>query len=245
MFTISRQGSIADVIAAVRDVPARVIPYAAASALTRTAKLGQAAVVDAMPRVFRSPTRYTLNSTRVVPATKDTLMSRVMVKDQAGGTGTRPENFLTPEVFGGGRKKKRIETALRYAGVLGSSEWLIPGQAAELDANGNLSGAGSRKLIAVLKNLRGSTPARKDGSRRKGRKLANDLFVGVPRGGGRTQAGIWRREGRRIRPLFIFANQAPQYRQRMDFDGVVMPVVLARFRDEFTAAAQSILARRR
>jgi len=242
MLAVSRQGSIADVIAQARDIPARVIPYAAAAALTRTAKAGQAAVVQAMPSVFSSPTRYTLNSTRVVPATKEYLSARVMVKDQ--GAGTRPENYLAPEVFGGSRNKKRMETALRYMGVLGSDEWLMPGAAAELDASGNLSGAGSRRLLATLQSLRGVGGVRKDGSRRKGRRLKNDLFVGVPRGAGRRRAGIWRREGRRLRPLFIFADQAPQYRKRLDFDGLVMPVVLQRFRDEFEAAAQSILKRR-
>jgi hypothetical protein len=243
MLTIARQGSIADVIAAARDVPARVIPYAAAGALSRTAKLAQTAVIDAMPRVFSNPTRYTLNSTRVVTATKDNLVARVQVKDQAAGT--TPENYLAPEVFGGGRNEKRLEKALRYMGVLKAGQWLMPGAAAELDAAGNLSGAKSKALLKTLQSLRGVGGQRADGSRRKGRKLKNDLFVGTPRGGGRTRAGIWRREGHRLRPLFIFATQAPQYRQRLDFDGIVLPVVLERFRDEFNTVAQGILARRR
>jgi len=42
--------------------------FAAAIALTRTAKLARGAVVDEMKTVFDRPTRYTLNSTYVLRA---------------------------------------------------------------------------------------------------------------------------------------------------------------------------------
>jgi len=94
MLNIRRTGNtIAEVIASVRDVPARVIPYAAATALTPTAKTAQAEVGTGMRTTFDRPTQYTLNATYTVVATKDKLSARVAVKDTAG-TGVIPEHSV-------------------------------------------------------------------------------------------------------------------------------------------------------
>ena len=239
MFNIRTTGSIADVIASVRNVPTRLIPYAASTALTRTAK--HAATVDLpaeMRAVFTGPTAYALNSLRTEPASKDSLSARVMVKNQAGGVS--PENFLFPEVEGGPRKAKRAESAMRYAGVLRSGQFAMPGKGIELDASGNVKGAEVRTILAALKNIRAASGA--VAKQRKGRKLANDLFVGVPRGGNRLD-GIWRREGERLRPLFVFTNKAPTYAKRLDFSGTVQRVALERFRPEFEKAVAAELAK--
>lgn len=137
MLSIRRQGNIDSVVRALRDVPARVIPYATSTALTRTAQAAQTRIVAEMPRVFAAPTRYTLNSTFVRAATVKTLAAQVAVKNQAAG-GTQPEHYLEPEVFGGARREKRFERALRYAGVLPAGQHVVPGRAAPLDAAGNL-----------------------------------------------------------------------------------------------------------
>jgi len=57
MLSIQRTGaSIADVIASVRGVPSRMIPYAAATALTRCAKQAQTEDLPAeMRKVFSNP----------------------------------------------------------------------------------------------------------------------------------------------------------------------------------------------
>lgn len=244
MLTIRRSGNIADVIASVRDVPARIVPYAASAALTRTAKHAATVELPAeMRSVFSGPTAYTLNSLRIEPATKDSLSARVMVKNQASGVA--PENFLQPEVEGGARKHKRLEAGLRYAGVLRAGQFAMPGQGIDLDANGNVKGAEVRTILSALKNIRAvsSTRDRATGKRlAKGRKLANDLFVGKPNGGNRPD-GVWRREGQRLRPLFVFANKAPTYAKRLDFSGVVQRVALDRFRPEFEKALQAMVAK--
>lgn len=248
---IRNTGSPAVAAALLRDVPAGVLPYAAATALTRTARDGQKAIVDAMPRVFDKPTRYTLNATRLVPATKDNLVATVAVKDQGTSGGTRPESYLLPEAEGGKRTEKRFEKALRYQGVLARGRYVVPGQAAKLDASGNVSAATSRQVLEALKGMRAKGSMGKRGA--KGRKLKNDLFVGTPQvgsGAGRRDRdnrpeGIYRREGKRLRLLFVFTSQAPTYRKRLDFDGTVSKVVQERFAAEFERAATDILNRRR
>lgn len=242
MLEIRRSGNMADVIASVRDVPARIVPYAASTALTRTAQHAAKIELPAeMRSVFGNPVAYTLNSLRIEPATKDTLSARVMVKNSAAGVA--PENFLFPQVEGGGRKHKRAEAAMRYAGVLGAGQFAMPGKGLSLDANGNVKGAEIRTILAALKSIRAVSVGR-HGRREqpRGRKLANDLFVGKLNGGNRPD-GIWRREGQRIRALFVFTNDAPTYGKRLDFTGVVQRVALERFQPEFQKAMAAMVAR--
>ena len=59
------------------------IPFAMAKALTQAAIQAQTDVVQAMTQVFDRPTPYTLNSTYVIPATKDRLESFVQLKDSS------------------------------------------------------------------------------------------------------------------------------------------------------------------
>lgn len=243
MLTIRHSGiSIDQAIASVQGVPRTLMPYAAATALTRCAKYAQTtALPDAMRKAFDGPTPWTLNSLRVEPASKDKLSARVLVKNDSGAGAVAQEKYLQPEVQGGQRRHKRLENALRYQGVLGTGQFAMPGDGMALDANGNVKGADVRTILAALKNIRGGVGAK--GQRQgRGRKLANDLFAGKPRGGNRPD-GIWRREGKRLRPLFVFTTSAPSYRQRLDFDGTVQQVALDRFRAEFEKAAAAQMAK--
>ena len=129
---------------------------------------------------------------------------------------------------------------MRYAGVLGAGQFAMPGRGLSLDANGNVKGADVRTILAALKNIRAVSSG--IWKQRKGRKLANDLFVGKPNGGNRPD-GIWRREGQRIRALFVFTNDAPTYGKRLDFTGVVQRVALERFQPEFQKAMAAMVAR--
>jgi hypothetical protein len=260
--TATRTGRLDAVVAQMRDIPARVIPFAASTALTRTARDGQRAIVAEMPRVFDRPTRYTLNATRLVPASVDNLVATVAVKDQGTG-GTRPESYLLPEVEGGPRREKRFERALRYAGVLTRGQYVIPGGNTRLDASGNVSAATSRQVLNALRDVRAAAvlPKLKNQravssagrGRRKGRKLANDLFVGVPVNGRGPNArprpgepeGIYRREGKRLRVMFVFTSQPPKYGRVLDFKGTVEAVARERFAIEFERAATALINRRR
>lgn len=234
MLKLTRSGSIADVIAQVRSIPAGVIPYAASTALTRVAQAGQKAIIAALPSLLDRPTAYTLGSTRVVPSTVQTLMARVAVKDQAG-SGNVPENYLVPEVFGGPRKEKAFEKALRYTGVLQSGERAILGKNAPVDSSGNLSRSELAKVLAVT--------AARPGAKRISKAKAADrkqYFAGTVAG----QRGVWKRDGKKVSAILIFTRKQPTYRSRVDFAGIVQSVVEANFEREFLAAADAIIQRR-
>jgi hypothetical protein len=214
--------SIADVIAAVRDVPARVIPYAASTALTRTAKTAQGELIAGMRAGFDRPTAYTLNATFIEPANKEKLSARVAIKNTAGA-GTVPEHFLFPEVEGGGRREKRFESALRLAGLMRAGERAMPGAGAARDAYGNLAGGTLRAIFGASKSSR------------------SRIFVGPV--GRRQTRGVWQREGRRLKPLLIFTTRLPNYGVRLGFQPIVERVAERDFRSEFYKAAATIKLR--
>lgn len=228
MLNITATGSIAQMIREVRDIPARVLPYAASTALTRTA---QRAAKEALPaemrRVFDRPTPYALNSLFVQPSTTQTLSARVMVKNMAG-TGVVPENFLQPEVEGGARREKGLEKALRYMGILRSGERVVPSREMALDAFGNVPGPRVRSILNQLKtqNFKGG-----------------GMFAGEV--GRKKTRGIWLRNGkgasRKITPLFIFTATQPKYRPRLNFTGVVEKTAQKYFAEEFSIAMEKIM----
>lgn len=236
MLNVNRTtGSIADVIASMRDVPARLVPYAASSALTRTAQIAATKdLPDAMRAAFVNPTPFTLNSLFVKPSTVETLSARVMVKDTTS-RGVVPEKFLFPEVAGGARGEKGFERALRYGGWLKSGESVIPTDNMPRDAFGNVSGPAIRGILSTLGKPGGGGGR---GKRTRG-KFGTGLFAGQI---GATR-GIWRREGRSITLLFVFTTRQPLYRERLDFNGIVANTANTHYKAEFGRAWDGMRAR--
>lgn len=240
MLSIQKSGSIAQILREARDVPARVIPYAAATALTRTAKRAQQAIIAEMPQVFDRPTPYTLNSTFVQPASVKTMTARVAVKDWASNNGTLPEDYLLPAVLGGGRKEKRFERNMRYAGLLARGERAVLGQEAPLDAFGNLRRGEMQRILTATHSSFDPAQNRSNSPRSLKNAKKAPYFAGRVK---RTW-GVWRREGRRLRPVLVFVRRAPQYRARLDFDGIAERTTREFFEAEFRAAAEAIVRRR-
>lgn len=256
MLTFRATGSIADVIASVRDVPARLVPYATATALTRTAQIAaKKDLPDAMSRVFDRPVPYTLNSLLVKPANKDTLSARVMVKDFTSNNGTLPEDYLLPSVIGGGRNEKRFERLLRYRGMLPDGWRAILGADAPVDAFGNLPFGEMQRIMTALGANRDKWQNRSNSARSKANAKNAPYFVITPfRGfftGGEykvlsssTQPGVYKRMGdRKIIPILIFTNKKPLYRARFDFPAIVEQCAQANFKTEFDRAFAEMRAK--
>jgi hypothetical protein len=241
MLQITRTGSIADVIAQVRGVPARVIPYAASTALTRVAVAGRAGVLQEMPRVFDRPTPYALRSTRVRPSTVQKMVARVEVNNDATNNGTPAENFLYPGVYGGARREKRFERTLRYGGLLRAGDSVMPGQKAPLDRYGNFRASELQRILTAVRSS--FDPYQNRTSSRRSRKNAkNAPYFAASISGTR---GIWKRKGRRgIEPILIFTSKTPVYRKRLDFEGIVQRTAESQFKAEFYRAADALIQRR-
>jgi len=254
--TATRSGRLDAALAQLRDIPSRVIPYAASTALNRVGPAARKDLQAEMPRVFDRPNAYTLNSIRVIPATVDNLTVRIAVKDDATNNGTRPEDYLLPNVFGGGRNEKRFERNLRYAGILREGWRAIPASGAKLDAFGNVPRGELQRILTALRASFDRYQNRTDSARSRRNARNAPYFVGgLPRvsivGGeqrvtpGSLQPGIYRRDGRGVKPVFIFTPKQPQYRQRLDFERTVERRADADFVPEFVRAAEDIISRRR
>jgi hypothetical protein len=221
MLTVTRTGpSARDVGAELRAFVGTTQPRILAKALTLTAKDGQADVVAAMPKVFAGgATRYTLGSTRIVPAKPDTLTARVAVKDETTNNGNVPEDYLFPQVFSGPRKEKRFERAMRYAGLLQGRERAVLGQGAPVDAFGNLKRGEIQRILTATRSA--FDPYQRKTSSARSRRNAKKAPYFAARIG-RTM-GVWKRIGSEgeIEPILIFVTKPPIYTRRLDFEGIV------------------------
>lgn len=222
-----------------RAVVGQAAPIVIAKALTFTAQKAQQRIVAEFPKAFDSPTRYTLNSTRIETATVDKLSARVAVKDMAAGGGTLPENFLLPGVAGGARREKRFERALRAEGLLLRNERAVLGDLAPRDAAGNYR---LGELRTLLRSVRGLQRTGAPGFSAKPGRVRKDLFVGAPGKPG-SLPGVYRRvkaaQGRtKLQPLLIFVTKQPTYRKVLDFEGIAR----ATAEREFPATFRRLLA---
>lgn len=127
-----------EVAAMLESIPGKA-HRAAAVALNKAGKEVKGSVVNEMLTVFDRPTRFTINSLQLTPATKDNLNAVVWFKtpDRMG------QHYLVPQVDGGQRRLKGFEQAID----LGE---LVPAAGAKIDQYGNVSIGQIRQLLSVL-----------------------------------------------------------------------------------------------
>lgn len=201
------------------------VPFAVATALTRTAKAVERELPAALERSLDRPTEFTKRGTFVRAATKTNLQAVV---------GFRPiqSGYLRYQIEGGVRQPNR--KALRLPAAIG------------LDAFGNIPRGIIARLLAVAKR-EGKLTRRQ--SRRIKVSSKVEIFYGDPRDLGAKQfpPGIYKRldEGggrHRLIPLIVFPVRSARYRKRFDFEGLSSSVVQSqwpRILEESIAYAQA------
>lgn len=239
------------------------LPFAAALALTRTAQEVQKGVRQEMETVFDRPTRATLNSLFIQPATKDRMEARVWIKDgrstngagnlvgQEGqwGKGRAASTWLTPQVYGGSRGDKGFEKMLRRKGVLGSGQYVVPGEKLDLDQYGNIGRGRLNKIMsgAQLFTEEGYNANATDSRRsmRKGNRRYFLLKKGNRPVGIAERLGYGKGSRNNIRIVLAFV-RGPSYSKRLDFFGVAERVAEDQLPIQFELAlARAIGTRRR
>lgn len=217
---------------------------AAALALTRTAQDVSAELQAEMARVFNRPTPWTLNSIRVLSASREGLEAVVMIKDEASNNGIPAATYLLPQIEGGQRHLKRFERALEISGNMPVGWHAVPGRFARLDGYGNVS---KGQIIQILSQLRvtqtaGYTRNISTDLKKKQRayKRAGGQYFALPLGRGRLLPGIYQARdtawGRAApRPVFIFVRTAT-YRKLFEFSDVAERTALAKFPANYDAA---------
>lgn len=184
-----------------------------------------------MQSIFDRPTRYTLNSFYTVPATESRLAVEIRIKND--GNGVAPVKYLAPEIYGGGRRMKGFEIALKGLGVLPDGMYAMPARHAPLDAFGNISGGFLRRLIARLSQQQGQ------GQQGRRRTRGNPVFAA--NGSRGLPAGIYEGSGRNIKMLIKFVGSQPVYARTFDFFGVAQGIVNRFLAGDIRTAAQQAL----
>jgi hypothetical protein len=228
-------------------VQAKQVPFAMSVALNRTAEWAETNVRKEMTKVFDRPTRYFLRSLRVIRSTKTKLQATVWFKDR--NSAENSSDLVRPHIQGGGRATKPMEQRLQSAGLMPAGWRAVPGEAATIDAFGNMSKGQITQLLNVLGTYKeagynkanAATRARlAKGNVKKG-VYGFEYFVnpvGSTRGK-HLQPGVYKRVntpfGSSLKPVLIFVRRA-QYKVRLDFEGIVRRTVDQRFPAEFDAA---------
>jgi len=201
--------------------------FATAVALTRTMKdVEQAAYVE-MNSVWDRPTPFSQRSLFTRPATKVNLEASVQIKDRfPSKASASPQEIYQHQYFGGVRRRKGLERYAERAGLIGSTEILVPASGAKLDAYGNVSRGQLSQIMSQLRLGLDPYSWKSSSTRSKaGQKKAGLMFWSR---GGHLRRGIWVRRGRSIAPLMLVAPQ-PAYKARMDLGKVGTRTMDARF----------------
>jgi hypothetical protein len=235
------------------DALGKQMAFATAVALTRTGQDVRDEERREMGRVFDRPTRYTLNSLYLQPATKAKLEARVWVKDSE-----RPTHYILPEIYGGPRTQKRFEELLRQSGILTDTERTVPGAGARIDANGNMERSQLTQILSQLRTFNTSGfDANATSSRRSRGKRRDARYFYARQGETRLGGGAWSGGlksqhlrtgiyvallgGQVVLPVLLFVKGA-RYRKRLDFFGVAKRVIAKKFESNFAREYAKALA---
>lgn len=164
-----------------------------AKAMTYAAKDAQKLLRQRTPSYVTSPTRWTLNSTFVLPATPANLSVTLGFKDWAS-KGTPAAKYLQPIVGGGVRRAKSTERQLQRAGLISSRQFLVPTGVFPLkfDSKGNLSGGSYTQVLSRLRALgeQGYAGNASGSQRSTGKRASRDYFIGEAQGKRGIQARV-------------------------------------------------------
>lgn len=234
-------GAVRGQLAKLSGPQARV---AYAKAVNDTAFQVRRAMQAEMGKVFDRPTPYILKSSYVQQATPDKLSARIAPENRRDSPGVDPQKILQAQEFGGPRRDKRSEVALRRAGILPPG-WQLAIPATPFpgsdDGRGNLRGAFTVQLISYFQASpeqgysANMTAKRKRSIHRGTAKTAGRrYFVSYGRLRGQHLApGIWAAMGTHgvdVRPVVMFV-RAGSYTPRLSMERIASQVDVQAYMD--------------
>lgn len=233
---IENLGAVADTLKQLSGEQAR---GAYSKAINDTAFQVRRAMQAEIKSVFDRPTPYILSSPRVVLATPGKLTASI-APAYMGGKGIDPQKILQAQEFGGTRRDKRSESALRRAGILPPGYYTAipatpyPGSD---DGRGNVRGPFLVQLITYFQasgeqGFKANMTDKRKRSIHKGtaKTAGRRYFVAYGRlRSGKTShltPGIWAAQGAYgvdVRPVLMFIH-APSYQPRLSMERVAKSV---------------------
>lgn len=190
----------------------RQVRYATVTALNATVDDVKLHHQTILPAIFDRPTRYTINSLRVMKvSSRRDPEAGVFFKDAS----RHRRHYLMPQVVGGVRDHKPFERWLIMRGIMTSAEYAVPASGVRLTANGNMS---QGTIVQILSQLAAGPDAFQwETARSRKRAGASRQRYFVPPPGSSLKRGVWQRSGKkRIKPVLMFVS-APTYAKRYAF----------------------------
>lgn len=221
--TISIEVKGLDAVMAKLSGQQKQVQFAAAKALTQTAKKIQQNIPAYLEKELDKPTPFTKSGTFVQAARKDKLEAVVGFKD-------RQASYLKWQVDGGMRSPTK--TALRLPSAVRLNEY------------GNLPKGIIQQLVAVARK---ESKLSKRTSRRIKVSNQQELFYGDPKdvGNHKFPPGIYKlvkQAGRsQLVPLIVFPQTTANYRPRLDLEKFAKPIVASEFEPAFREALRQAL----
>lgn len=228
--------------AKLKDIEAAV-PAKLAKQLTGAGFTARKALQAKMASTFQGGvSNYLRNSVWVAKATPERLEATISVRD-LGGKSAGPLNAIRTQTMGGSRSLKASERRLQQAGILPQGYYLAPGQGAQLDALGNISGRWMNFILSYLQaynqagselNMKGKTRAKY--AQKKGGKIQGFEYFAVQGklrdGRGKHMApGIYHRtgtHGSNVTPVLMFVRK-PHYKPLLPWHATAHAAVRSYF----------------
>lgn len=206
------------------------LPFAAAKAITKTAKAVEARIQSDMAGAFTSASPYVKRATFSTSANKATLSALIGLKDQKPSGGTAPAVLLKEHFTGGARGNKPFEKAIAALGAMPRGHRAVPGSGMKLDAYGNPSRKEIGEMLGVLRT-------RMQVYKGRGKRTALVGYFIIPVGSrSHLSPGIYKRVAAgAIKAMFVFVPRAA-YRKVMDMGRSAHEVVAREYQPNFTAA---------
>lgn len=231
-----------------------------AKALTDTGFQGRRFMQKGFASAFDRVTPFIQRAPKVFPATPQNLSVSIAptlhtqrLPSKGGKVGVDPQDVLQAQEFGGTRRDKRSEVALRRAGILPAGmQTAIPREPypGSDDGRGNIKGAFMAQLISYLQasgeqgyraNMKAKAKAKIEDrtkyshiATRKTVSLIRGRAYFVSKGDGHLPAGVWAASGTHgasIKPVLMFVRRG-MYQPRIDMDGIAREADLQNYLDK-------------
>lgn len=244
LFELDFSANIAEVQDMLRHTERWIVPYAASTALSKTAFDASQAEQARIRGSFDRPAPFTVKSILYRKATADNLTYRIYIRDEARN-GTAPAIYLRPEVYGGFRRAKPYELLLRRIGVLEPDEFTIPAIGVKRNAYGNVSGSLISKIVSQLGARRDPLQNTTARSRKRSKARGGAVyFVPDERHRRSLPRGIYERMASgKIRAVLLFVSGPPRYRKRYPFGQAARTKAQRVFGLHFKTAFDKMVAR--
>lgn len=240
MTIITVKADASSALKALTELASNQVPFATSLALNRTAQFVRKTMVDQMDAVFDAPTPFTRNALYIKASSKSNLIAYVQVKD-------KQRRYLLPEIEGGPRGQKGMESLLIQAGIMQAGWFAVPASGQKLNQYGNVPPGTVSKILSQLQASRDSLQNEPAAKRTKRNKLPQGRYFAIKTGDtSHLRPGIYERQGltshSQIKPIFIFTAKAPRYQKRWDFYGIAQKLAEERFPAEFKSAVDVAVA---